>query len=212
ESQLGAQRDYGIRSLITMANVMREGLKRGDKYADAKDVIGINFLGFGLKELAYNENFVTRIVYSDYHNKVGFLTDKYSNYYVELPKLPKNKKGLPENYHDIWDITKALKTKFKDYEEVKGMQELRNSTALAILDELHNALSSDDVVYEALLRKEAQSLYEEQLYEEKIKGIEQGITETVVEMLREGFERDVIAKITKMPMDRVDEIASEYGV
>jgi len=148
------------------------------------------------------------------------LTDKYSNYYVELPKLPKDKKGLPENYHDIWDIAKALKTKFKDYEEVKGMQELRNSTELAILDELHNALSSDDVVYEALLRKEAQSLYEKQLYEEKIQGIEQGIeqglergkTETVIEMLREGFERDVIAKITKMPMDRVDEIASKHGV
>ena len=98
---------------------MRTNFNIGDNFSETPDVIGINILGFKLPQLEYRSEFVSRIVRSEYDSKVPFLDDKYSDYYIELPKMDNIKKeDLPENYHDLWDICCIFKAKIKDIEKV----------------------------------------------------------------------------------------------
>ncbi|MCL1916878.1 MAG: Rpn family recombination-promoting nuclease/putative transposase [Peptococcaceae bacterium] len=104
EVQKGAQNDYAVRGTLTSSNAMRTHFKPGDTFTEAPDVIGINILGFALPELANRKMFCSRIIRAEYESKEPFLAEKYSDYYIELPKQDTwTKESLPEAYHDLWD-------------------------------------------------------------------------------------------------------------
>jgi len=103
---------------ITSGNVMRYRFGVGSAYTEAPDVIGVNILGFKLPELDHTSMFVSRIIRAEHRSKIPFLADKYSDYYIELPKMTDwSKKTLPPEYHDIWDLCWMYKTKIKDLKE-----------------------------------------------------------------------------------------------
>ena len=87
----------------------------GDDFAEAPDVIAINILGFRLPQLKHRKEFVSLIIRAEYDSKIPFLDDKYSDYYIELPKMDDMKKeDLPEAYHDLWDLCQVFRAKMKD--------------------------------------------------------------------------------------------------
>ena len=153
EVQKGKQDDYAVRGTLTSSNAMRTSFNMGDDFTEAPDVIGINILGFKLPQLEYKSKFVSRIIRSEYDSKVPFLADKYSDYYIELPKMSEmSKDDLPESYHDLWDICCIFKAKVKDMEEVIRMQAVRNPVALDLANEVRKTVAQNDVVNDTLNR------------------------------------------------------------
>jgi len=154
EAQKDSQAEYAVRGTLTSSNAMRVGWNAGKDYADAPDVIGINILGFRLQQLEHNKMFCTRIVRADYDNKVPFLADKYSDYYIELPKMDEwTKENLPEEYHDLWDICCIFKAKVKEHKEVIRMQAISNSVALDLSGEVRRIVAPSEFVNGSLDQK-----------------------------------------------------------
>jgi len=153
EVQKGKQDGYAVRGTLTSSNAMRTGFNIGDDYSEAPDVIGINILGFRLPQLTHRKEFVSRIIRAEYDSKVPFLDDKYSDYYIELPKMDDMKKeDLPEVYHDLWDICCIFSAKMKDLEEVIRMQAVKNPVALSLASEVKKTVARNDVVHDTLDR------------------------------------------------------------
>ena len=153
EVQKGKQDGYAVRGTLTSSNAMRTSFNIGDDFTEAPDVIGINILGFKLPQLEYRSEFVSRIVRSEYDTKTPFLGDKYSDYYIELPKMDDTKKeDLPEEYHDLWDICCVFRAKMKDMEEVIRMQAVKNPIALNLASEVRKTVAQNDVVNDTLHR------------------------------------------------------------
>ena len=153
EVQKGKQEGYAVRGTLTSSNAMRTGFNMGDDFTEAPDVIGINILGFRLPQLNHRKKFVSRIIRAEYDSKKPFLDDKYSDYYIELPKMDNMKKGdLPEAYHDLWDICCIFRAKMKDLEEVIRMQAVKNPVALNLASEVKKTVARNDVVNDTLNR------------------------------------------------------------
>ena len=155
EVQKKGQDGYAVRGTITSSNITRVQFDAGEDYTEAPDVIGVNILGFRLPELKNRKMFCSRIVRAEYDSGEHFLADKYSDYYIELPKMSGfTKKKLPAEYHDIWDICSVFKAKVKEQERVIKMQAVTNPTALELSNEVKKAVTSDEVVTEALSRED----------------------------------------------------------
>ncbi|MCL2203425.1 MAG: Rpn family recombination-promoting nuclease/putative transposase [Defluviitaleaceae bacterium] len=153
EVQKGKQDGYAVRGTLTSSNAMRTGFNMGDDFTEAPDVIGINILGFRLPQLAHRKEFISRIIRSEYDSKVPFLDDKYSDYYIELPKMDDMKKeDLPEEYHDLWDLCCIFRAKIKDMEEVIRMQAVKNPIALDLASGVRKTVAQNDVVNDTLNR------------------------------------------------------------
>jgi hypothetical protein len=155
EVQKGKQEAYAVRGTITSSSAMRFEFKPGDDFTEAPDVIGVNILGFKLPELKNRKMFCSRIVRSEYDSKEPFLADKYSDYYIELPKTYDFKKAdLPEEYHDLWDLCCIFRTKIKDHKEEIKMQAIANPVALELAGEAEKAASPTGYLYDILNRKD----------------------------------------------------------
>ena len=197
EVQQGKQVTYAVRGTLTSSNAMRTGLNKGDDFADAPDVIGLNILGFRLPQLEHRKEFVSRIVRVEYDSKEYFLADKYSDFYIELPKMDDWKKeDLPEVYHDLWDICCVLRTKAKDMEEVIRMQAIKNPVALELADEFKKTVARNDVVNETLDR------YDELLeLDYFFRRREQKVAEQLAKKLTEQAARDAEKAAEKAARD-----------
>jgi len=153
EVQKGKHDGYAVRGTLTSSNAMRVGFNRGDDFTEVPDVIGINILGFRLPQLSHRKEFVSRIVRAEYDSKIPFLDEKYSDYYIELPKIDDmKKKDLPEEYHDLWDLCCVFRAKMKDMEEVIRMQTVKNPVALDLADGVRRTVAQNDVVNDTLDR------------------------------------------------------------
>ena len=153
EVQKGKYDGYAVRGTLTSSNAMRTGFSMGEDFSEAPDVIGINILGFRLPQLEHRKAFVSRIVRAEYDSKIPFFYEKYSDYYIELPKMDDmNKKDLPEEYHDLWDLCCIFRAKMKDMEEVIRMQAVKNPVALNLASEIKKTVARNDVVNDTLNR------------------------------------------------------------
>ena len=154
EVQKGIQDGYAVRGTMTSGNAMRAQFNIGDDFTDAPDVIGVNILGFRLPELANRQMFCSRIVRAEYESRETFLADKYSDYYIELPKMAGlSKDNLPKEYHDLWDICCIFKAKIKEHEEVIRMEAIANPAALELSKEVVKTVAPSEFVNETLNRK-----------------------------------------------------------
>ena len=154
EAQTQKQVGYAIRGTLTAGNAMRINFNAGEDYADAPDAITINILDFRLPELKIRKMFCSRIVRAEYESRETFLAEKYSEYYIELPKMDSYTKAeLPEEYHDLWDLCCIFRAKINEQEEVIRMQAITNPAALELSNEVRKAVSSNDFVNDTLNRK-----------------------------------------------------------
>jgi len=154
EAQRKQQDGFAVRGTISSGNAMRVQFRMGDKFTEAPDVIGINILGFRLPELKNKKMFCSRIVRADYDTKDFFLADKYSDFYIELPKMKDwTKDKLPEEYHDLWDICCIFKAKVKNHKEVIKLQSIANPTALALSNEVVKTVAPSIFMDETLERR-----------------------------------------------------------
>ena len=161
EVQHKPQDGYAVRGTLTSGNAMRAQFNMGDDYTEAPDVIGVNILGFCLPELKNRKMFCSRIVRAEYDSGETFLADKYSDYYVELPKLKGfTKDELPESHHDLWDLCRIFETKVKDQKEVINVENITNPVAVELSEEIIRAVAPAELVNEALARrKELEDLH-----------------------------------------------------
>ena len=151
EVQKGSQDGYAVRGTITSSNIMRTGFSIGEDFTEAPDVIGVNILGFRLPELENRKMFCSRIVRSENESKETFLADKYSDYYIELPKMDDwTKTEVPKEYHDLWDLFCIFKAKIKEHEEVIKMQAIQNPAAMELSREVRKTVAPNDFVNETL--------------------------------------------------------------
>ena len=154
EAQRKKQEGYAVRGTLTHSNAMRINFNMGEDYTEAPDVITINILDFRLPELENRKMFCSRIVRAEYESKETFLADKYSEYYIELPKMNDfTKADLPEVYHDLWDLCCIFRAKINEQEEVIRMQAIANPVALELANEVKKAVTPNEFVNDTLNRK-----------------------------------------------------------
>ena len=214
------------RGTLTSSNAMRRGFNMGDDFTEAPDVIGINILGFRLPQLGHRKEFVSRIVRAEYDSKEPFLADKYSDYYIELPKMDDWKKSdLPEAYHDLWDLCCIFKTKIKEHEEVIRMQAISNPVALDLSREARKTITPSDFVNTTLSRdKELAELREYGIWLEQrsiakgiakgeAKGIAKGIAKGEAAGETKGKEEMIIMALqSDVPFEVVDAMRTKAGI
>ena len=193
EVQKGSQNDYAVRGTLTSSNAMRTQFKPGDNFTEAPDVIGINILGFLLPELKNREMFCSRIVRAEYESREPFLADKYSDYYIELPKQDNwTKERLPEDYHDLWDLCCIFRTRTKDLEEVAHMQAITNPTALELLEEVKKTVAPNDFVNETLDRKSELEQLRDYVIREKQKAAQKAAEDLLILALQANSPHDTV--------------------
>jgi hypothetical protein len=174
EIQKGSQADFAVRGTLSSSNIMRRQFKKGDDYGEVPDTIGVFILGFELPELEHRKEFVSRLVRAEYESKKYFLPDKYSDYYIELPKMGNWKKeDLPEVYHELWDLCVILRTKIKDQDEVIKMHAVQTPLALNLASEVKRVVAPDTFVNDAMKREQGLLELQTFLNKQKQKGKEE---------------------------------------
>ena len=162
EAQRKPQEDFAIRGTLASSNAMHHQFNQGDDFAEAPNVIGVNLCGFKVPELAKNPMFCARVARFDVDTKEPFLIDRYSDYYIQFPKMRGvKKKDLPEQYHELWDMCLLIKAKVKDYEKVIKMNSIANPSALEIAERVREVVTPSSFVNETLGHKD----WMEQLWE-----------------------------------------------
>ena len=193
EVQRGKQEDYAIRGTLTSSNIMRNQLNMGNDYSTAPDTFGIHILGFRLPQLDHRKEFCSRIIRAEYESKEPFLADKYSDYYIELPKMDSvKKKDLPKQYHELWDLCCIFKAKIKDYEEVIRMNAISNPNAIDLSRVAREAVMPDDVVSDALNRKNEMEQLRDYLKRQSKKDEATGMEKMIIVALRSNAPLEVI--------------------
>ena len=158
EVQSEPEEAFSTRGTISSSNVMRSQFEKGTPYALAPDVIGINILGFKLPELLYSNAFCTRIARTNFDSPENFfLADKYSDYYLELPKL-QSKEQFAEKYHELWEICKVFKENIEKQEEDMRMGVITSPVAQKLSSEFKTATSDPRLVDNLLTDEEFRRL------------------------------------------------------
>ncbi|MCL2016655.1 MAG: PD-(D/E)XK nuclease family transposase [Defluviitaleaceae bacterium] len=195
EIQAQAQAGYAARGIITTGNAMRKDFKIGDDYTKAPDVVTVHLLGFRLPELKGIKNFCSRIINAEYESGRPFLAEKYSTYFVELPKMPKTKAKLPKEYHTLWDFCHIFKTKMKNLEEEVKMQAITNPSVLELADAAKKTVAPNEFITEEMRFKREIEALGEYLRRGKEEGEKQGEEKLLLLALRNNVPRMIIDKI-----------------
>jgi len=210
EAQRKIQEGYAVRATLSSSNIMRHQFETGNDYAEAPDVIGINILGFRLPELKNNLMFCSRIIRAEYDTKETFLADKYSDYYVEIPKMNNwTKETLPEQYHEIWDYCSVMQAKIKDHGKVIQMQAITNPAVLELAGEAQKAVAPNDFVNATLNRKSEMEQLSDYIRMQQRKAAEKTAEEMILAALRSNFATTAIetmrqsAGITEARLDEL---------
>lgn len=213
EAQNKKQDGYAVRGTLTTSNAMRINFNIGDDYTEAPDVITINFLDFKLPELKTRKMFWSRIVNAEYESRETFLADKYSTYYIELPKMDNFKKAdLSKEYYDLWDLCCIFRAKISEHEEVVRMQAISNPVALKLADEVKKAVTPNEFVNDTLNRKSEMEQLRDymKLREQKVEAV--GMEKMIITAIQNGVPSQAIeamrqnARITK---DRLAELREQ---
>jgi hypothetical protein len=216
EVQKGSQADFAVRGTLSSSNVMRRQINAGDDFVDAPDTVCVYILGFNLPELKGRDMFVSRIIRAEYESREYFLADKYSDYYIELPKMDGfTKQEIPKEYHDIWDLCVILKTKIKDQEEVIRMQAVESQTALNLAMEAKKAVASDEFVNDTMKReqgiKEIQAFFERE--KRKAAQAAQDAAQKAAQKAMEAMEKMIITALQcNTPSEAIEAMRDNAGI
>lgn len=190
EVQAELEEYFSTRGTLSSSNVMRSDLNQGVPYALAPDVIGINILGFKLPDLLYSDEFCTRIVRTNYDAPENFfLAEKYSDYYLELPKL-KKKEQFAEKYHELWEICKVFKENTEKQEEDIRMGVITSPVAQRLSNEFRKATNDPQLMenlltdeeFRRLLIERDNNIHDFALSEGRAEGLNKGRVEGKIEL------------------------------
>jgi len=130
------------------------------------------------------QSFCSRIVRAEYDSKETFLADKYSDYYVELPKMDGiSKEGLAKEYHDLWDLCCIFRAKIKEHEEVIKMQAIANPVAIELANEVKKSVAPDSFVSETLNRKDELEQLKNYIKKQQLKASQAAAQATAEKMI-----------------------------
>ena len=158
EVQNQSQEDYAIRGTVSSSNQMKTNFEPGKGFGEAPDVFGINILGFNLQELINDKNFLSIVTRVNKGTGEYFLENKYSDYYICLPKMAKDRKNVQNEYRELWDICMAFKSEVKKYDEVMNM--VQSPVAKELISQARTITTNPRVVSEAMSIEEEQILFE----------------------------------------------------
>ena len=196
EAQRKKQDSYAVRGTLTAGNIMRVNFNVGENYSEAPDAITINILDFKLPELRSQQKFCSRIIRAEYESRETFLADKYSEYYIELPKLNDfTKAELPIEYHDLFDICCVFRAKIKEHEEVIRMQAIANPTALELSKEVRKAVEPNELVNSTLDRRSEALQFYHYIINEKQKAAEKAAKKAAKKAERKTNEKMLLMAI-----------------
>jgi hypothetical protein len=198
EVQKGSQDGYAVRGTLTSNNAMRMGFSAGKDFTEAPDVIGINILGFNLPQLEHRKMFCSRIVRAEYESKETFLAEKYSDYYIELPKMDDwTKEELSEAYHDLWDLCCIFRAKVKEHEEVIQMQAIDYPIALELSHEVRKTVAPSDFVNDTLNRKSELEQLQDYFKRREQKSKASGMEEMIIMAIQSNVQTEAIEAMRK---------------
>jgi len=206
EAQKRKQIDFAVRGTISASNITRDGLLAGEKYELAPMAIGINIIDFLMPELSNAPSFCSRIVRANYDTGEHFLAEKYSEYYIELPKLPKDKNEVPKQYQELWEICLIFKSKLKEYKEVINMIEALSAKGLA--EAAMIALEENPEVSEVYSDEELEELYYECIEFGKAQGVQEGFHQAKLalakKLLDSGMPLEVVAELIELTLEEIN--------
>ena len=198
EIQLEDEHNIAKRSTYYTSKLYVDQATPGMKFGELCPTIAINILDFSF------------LPYEEYHNRYRLkntanndeLTDAFEINFIELRKVPKNSKG---NLKDLW-------MRFLLADDAEELEMLENQDP--ILEKAVNKLlyvSADEKLRYALdMREKAEMDYWSAMGTNYDKGMREGRQEekyqVVCEMKNEGLPDEMIARITKLPVDTVREI------
>ena len=200
EVQREKQEAFAVRAILSSSNVMKKGFEIGQGYFQAPDVIGLNILGFRLPELEQETSFCSRIVRANYDTGKLFLADKYSEYFIEMPKLPKTIQEVSEEYRNLWEICVVLKSQAKNYGEV--MKTMSSAVAKELIKEAQEALENEHTLKDILSYEDKIKKIAETLAEKKAEGEAKGKASEAIKiaknLLKEGVSIELIKRVTDL--------------
>ena len=216
EVQNESQVDYFQRMVYGASKLITEYIKEGEPYSSIKKVYSINIVYFGLGQgqdyvYEYDGRFVG-IHYGDILQpnltqkeafNVSEIKDIFPKYYVLKVN---NFDDVAKDTLDEW-VYFLKNSEVKDGFKAKGLEEAREKLKEETLSE------EERVAYQRFQenRRLERSEIETALKEGEEKGMEKKEVEFVLNLHDNGFEVDAIAKLTKLPVERVKEILSNQS-
>jgi len=186
EMQVCAEDDYTERSVFYWARMCSSGVERGHEYAELKECIAINILGFNM------------FACEEYHSEFTFmektrheiLSDKAQIHYFELKKLGKNEED--EDRKKLWLKLIGAETE-EELEMLTKTKVAEIEDAVVILKEMSydERLRMEAQMREDALREKASFMNAARRAEERgmKKGIEKGRAEGIEKGRAEGIEK-----------------------
>ena len=209
EMQVVNQQNMEKRTLFYWGKLYTGSIHEGEPFYGLKKTITINLLDFNY--------FDTKEYHTKWHivedtEKDKVLTDVLEIHFIELKKFIKKEKK-PENKKEEWLY-------FLDYSK-RGMVEMlakKNKVIEKANEELEYLTGDAAIKRKAELREKWIMDYKNGMEGAKMmgieeglkKGIEQGIEqnriEIIKEMIKQGINKEIICKITKMRDDEIEKI------
>ena len=219
EIQKESEENFAVRSTISSSNQMKTNFEPGEEFSEAPSVFGINILGFNLPELEKDKAFLSIVTRINKNTGEYFLEEKYSDYYICLPKIPKERDKAPENQKELWDICLAIKSQIKKYEGVLNMVE--SPIAKDLMREAVVVSKFNDTIAEALYIDEEEALFNKYIKNISKRALKQGKLEGKIEGKIEGkLEGKIdtlkttmkILGLNKIKEIGIEKLSKEYDV
>jgi predicted transposase/invertase (TIGR01784 family) len=228
ELQKAEQKFFKDRTVYYSTFPIQEQAKRGDWDYELKPIYCIGILDFSFEEdRDYPDKYIYEVELTDRITKKLFY-DKLLYVYIEIPKFNKREDELETNV-DKWlyflkylskfnEIPKSLQTEMfiKAFEiseiaKFNDEQKFAYEESMKYYRDLKNVIdTSEEVGFEKGMAKGMAKGIAKGIVEGEIIGIEKGIEkkeiEIVTNMNNEGFDIDVISKITKLSIEKVKKI------
>jgi predicted transposase/invertase (TIGR01784 family) len=201
EIQLAKSKYMPERTMFYWSKMYTSQIKSGDFYKKLKKCITINIIDYEFIPL---EKIHTKyhLFEDDTRHK---LTDVLEIHFLELPKL-KEYKRLKDLDDPIIDWMEFLNADTEGVMEVLAKKNENIEKAYMIL----KAASQDEKKRLAYEARQAAIMDEmSRIDEAKDEAKEEGKLEVAVEMLKRGFDFEMISQITKMPVDELKEKTKE---
>jgi hypothetical protein len=222
EVQKEKQEDYAVRGTVSSSNQMKTNFEPGKNFGEAPDVFGINILGFNLPELESDKNFLSIITRVNKNTGEYFLEEKYSDYYICLPKMDKDRNKVLNNQKELWDICLAFKTEINKYSEVVKM--IESPIAKELMSEASVLTQNPNAVREAMTIEEEQMLFEryvDSIIQKKDRLITQAevrVTQAevrvkkqiAINMLKSGMGSKEVSKILNIKLAVIEDLIKEH--
>ena len=204
EMQVVNQQNMEKRTLFYWGKLYTGSIHQGESFYELKKTITINLLDFNY--------FDTKEYHTKWHivedkEKDKVLTDVLEIHFIELKKFIKEEKK-PENKKEEWLY-------FLDYSK-KGMVEMatkKNKVIEKANEELEYLTGDAAIKRKAELREKWIMDYKNGIESAKMMGIEQGMQQTKIEiikeMLKQGIHKEIICKITKADIKEIEKIENK---